>query len=198
MLAAWLQEASHGLAQRLRREESVSESLLDDLLVDMGGDCAGEQGAARAPERRAPGAPGGIGLLSPREVERRPLADLGEESDRSPTGVLVEVASAAMANQAAAGLSHGSRKVKGPERFYYDTSTYTGAHRFPGPSVDGKENFGNSRQRRDSGALTVTSHTQRANHMITHTPCRRLLQTFRLLKTPHLFFLQKGFGGIQF
>jgi len=152
VLAAWLREASHGLAQCLRREESASESLLDDLLVDMGGDCAGEQGAARAPERRAPGAPGGIGLLSPREVERRPLADLGEESDRSPTGVLVEAASAAMANQAAAGLSHGSRKVKGPERFYYDTSTYTGAHRFPGPSVDGKENFGNSRQRRDSGA----------------------------------------------
>lgn len=32
------------------------------------------------------------------------------------------------------------KKLKGPERFFYDISSYTGCARYGGPSVDGKEN----------------------------------------------------------
>lgn len=41
----------------------------------------------------------------------------------------------------APGASNNGGKIRGPERFYFDKSTYTGVARFGGPSVDDKENL---------------------------------------------------------
>jgi len=43
------------------------------------------------------------------------------------------------------------KRIRGPERFYYDTSSYTGCARFGGPSV-GKENDMELRSRKTKGA----------------------------------------------
>lgn len=92
---------------------------------------------------RPPPAPSSAPAPAPAPGQRSPLADVSRQ--QSAPLILGVVAGDGKASvlMAAPPASAGGRRnsMRGPERFYYDKSSYTGCARFGGPSLaDGKEN----------------------------------------------------------
>eukprot|EP00929_Paragymnodinium_shiwhaense_P029931 TRINITY_DN17059_c0_g1_i4.p1 TRINITY_DN17059_c0_g1~~TRINITY_DN17059_c0_g1_i4.p1 ORF type:complete len:475 (+),score=90.93 TRINITY_DN17059_c0_g1_i4:78-1502(+) len=99
--------------------------------------------------------------------DRRRHASPCRRSNTNPSQVDVCQGSSGVAASNAAVAEASARKVpmRGPERFFYDTSCYTGCARFGGPKVIDKENrplaFRGAAPR-ESGSLSYGTGSQRA------------------------------------
>ena len=131
-LALWAWYRICLATDRLEDTRSAAEpaSSLDSLLVDLcpgceegsNAECSGHPVLDDLQERRAAGKPSGVAPGS-RSPERQPLA------------------SVALQNARLVSEAEDSKRLRGPERFFYDTSSYTGCARYGGPMiVDKKEN----------------------------------------------------------